>query len=248
MGGRDILPAAAPSAVFTLAGVRHGLRIGLAYAPGITAFGVVFGVLAVQAGLTPWLAALMSTVVYAGTAQMLALNSWATGGLLAVVGAVVAMNARYVLFGAALRPWTRDLPPWAVYLSLFLLVDMNWMEAMRSRNAGGGDFGDFVGIGLTLMVVWVGATAAGAMLGSVVDPRTLGLDFFMIAFFLVLATNLWRGPADIMPTAIAGGTALLIDHIGWGGSSIFLGALAGSLAAAFAPWRPALPAAPPDRR
>lgn len=225
-------PAAAGPARFTLAAVGRGLREGLPFAPGIVAFGLVFGILAVEAGLTPWAATLMSATVYAGTAQMLSLQSWHNAGLITVVLAVLAMNARYVLFGAALRPWMGGLPGWIAYPSLFLLVDMNWMQAMREQAAGRHDAGNFVGIGLTLMVAWVAATAVGAALGSGIDPRALGLDFFLTAFFLILAVSLWRGTADVLPMLVAGAVALILQTIGWSDASIFLGALAGSLSAA----------------
>src|SRR5690606_23566288 len=130
-------------ATFTVTGFARGLRDGIPFSPGIVAFGIVFGILAVEAGLTPWSATVMSTVVYAGTAQMLALQSWHNAGLITVILAVFAMNARYVLFGAAVRPWMRGLPGWIVYPSLFLLVDLNWMQAMREQAAGRRDAGQF---------------------------------------------------------------------------------------------------------
>jgi predicted branched-subunit amino acid permease len=219
-------------ATFTSAGVSRGLRLGLAFAPGIASFAIVFGILAAQAGLSPWLAGFMSFTVYAGTAQMLALHSWSTGGLLAVVAAVLAMNSRYVLFGAAMRPWTQGLPAWVVYASLFLLVVRNWVEAMREQREGRHDVGFFVGIGLTLEVVWTIASIAGAALGSGLDPVRFGLDFFLTAFFLCLAFGLWRGAADILPAVVAALVSLAVVWAGFGGWSIIAGALAGSLAGA----------------
>lgn len=220
------------TAIFTFDAFKRGLREGIPFAPGIFAFGIVFGVLAMEAGLTPWGATVMSTVVYAGTAQLLSLQSWHGAGLTTVVAAVFAMNARYVLFGAAVRPWMRGLPAWIAYPSLFLLVDLNWMEAMREQKEGRHDVGHFVGVGLTLMIVWVIATIVGVVVGSGIDPRAFGFDFFLTAFFLILATSMWRGPADILPAAISGIVAVVLQKIGWGNSSIFLGALAGSLFAA----------------
>lgn len=224
-----------PKATFTAAGFRRGLRAGLPFLPGIAAFAVAFGILAAQVGITPGLAGLMSATVYAGTAQMLALHSWDSGGLLALAGAVFAMNTRYVLFGAALRPWLRGLPAWTVYPSLFFLVDPNWVAAMQEQREGRRDAGFFVGMGVTMFAMWICASVAGAALGSSLDPVRLGLDFFFIAIFLCLAIGLWRGPVDVIPAAVGGLAAVAVGWAGLGGSAVFVGAMAGSLAGAFAP-------------
>ena len=50
-----------------------------------------------------------------------------------------AMNARSVLFGAALQPWMKGVSPFLAYPSLFLLVDPNWATAMREQEEGRND-------------------------------------------------------------------------------------------------------------
>lgn len=232
------------SATFTAAGFRRGFIEGVALLPGMVAFGVVFGVLAGQVGISILGAASMSVFVYAGTAQLLALHSWhAPDLLIAVVVAVVAMNSRYILFGAAMQPWMRGLSPWIAYPSMFLMVDANWATAMQERDAGRRDVAVFAGMGLGCGVGWLAGTIVGTGFGQLLgDTYRLGLDFFLPAFFLSLACGFWKGRADVLPLVIGGAVAIIFDRFVGGSWHVLAGGLAGSLAAAFLP-RPAASAA-----
>lgn len=232
------------SATFTAAGFRRGFIEGVALLPGMVAFGVVFGVLADQVGISILGAASMSVFVYAGTAQLLALHSWhAPDLLIAVVVAVVAMNSRYILFGAAMQPWMRGLSPWIAYPSMFLMVDANWATAMQERDAGRRDVAVFAGMGLGCGVGWLAGTIVGTGFGQLLgDTYRLGLDFFLPAFFLSLACGFWKGRADVLPLVIGGAVAIVFDRFVGGSWHVLAGGLAGSLAAAFLP-RPAASAA-----
>lgn len=219
----------------------RGFREGIGLLPGMIAFGVVFGVLAESVGLSVGGATAMSLFVFSGTAQLLALHSWGAADVLVTsVVAVVAMNARYVLFGAAIQPWMRGVSPWIAYASLFLLVDPNWAAAMRERDAGRHDVGVFVGMGAACMLCWIAGTIAGAGFGALLgDPRRLGLDFFLPAFFLSLACGFWKGRADLLPFAVGAAVAIVFDRFVGGSWHVLAGGLAGSLTAAFLPARKA---------
>ncbi|MBB5752995.1 AzlC family ABC transporter permease [Prosthecomicrobium pneumaticum] len=224
------------SAIFTRAGFRRGFLEGLPLTPGMAAFGLIYGVLAAKAGVGVVTAGVASVVVFAGTAQLLALHSWNSPDVLvASLVAVLAMNARYFLFGAAMQPWMRGLPPHIAYPSLFLLVDANWAAAMKEREEGRNDVAVFVGLGTAFMLGWTAGTLAGAGFGGLLgDTRRLGLDFFLPAFFFVLACGFWKGKADLVPLLVGGGIALAVDAVGGGSWHVLAGGLAGSVAGAYA--------------
>src|SRR5687767_7231491 len=84
---------------FTFAGVRRGLLLGQPLAPGAFLYGVIFGVLASERGLAWFEAALMSLLVYSGSAQLAALQGWSSSPAIApLVATVLLVNARYVLY------------------------------------------------------------------------------------------------------------------------------------------------------
>ena len=101
----------------------HGCRDILPLILGAIPFGVIFGTLAVGAGLTPWQTMGMSSLVFAGSAQFIAITL-ITGG----VGAAVVLlttfvvNLRHALYSAALQPFVRHLPGrWRAPLALSLI-------------------------------------------------------------------------------------------------------------------------------
>lgn len=58
-------------------GFQRGLLATLPLAPGVVAFGLLYGMMARQVGFSPWEAVAMSLVVHAGSAQFTALGMWA---------------------------------------------------------------------------------------------------------------------------------------------------------------------------
>jgi predicted branched-subunit amino acid permease len=166
-----------PDIAFTRAGIVAGMVAGQALAAGVLVYGLVFGVLASEAQLTAVEAFLMSGFIYSGTAQMAALQGWAhTRLLLPAIATILIMNARYVLYGAALRPWMGTLPPHVTYPSLFFLADGNWALSMQRRAAGESDAGFVLGSGLVMFVPWLIGTLAGNLLGSAPFPTRRGSD------------------------------------------------------------------------
>lgn len=224
------------TAPFTWRGLRAGVRGGVTPATTSFVYGLAFGLLADQAGLALGVALAMSALVYSGSAQLVALQAWGDPvPVLTVCAAILAINSRYILVGASLRPWLAGLPPHKTYLTLFFLAEANWAPAMREYRSGGRDAAFLLGSGALMYAAWVSSTGIGHALGRAVDdPRKIGLDFLLPAFFAMMAVALWRGRHDILPFGVAAVVALLVDRLAGGHWYILAGGIAGSLAAA---WR-----------
>ena len=74
---------------------------------------------------------------------------------------VLMMNTRYILMGAALRPWLGTLPTGKAALSLFFLVDGSFVLAMREKAKGNDDGALLLGSGVVSYTGWVVATVVG---------------------------------------------------------------------------------------
>ena len=223
---------------FTINGVRQGvLGVGVLL-PGTAMFAMAFGVMAKAAGLSVGEATLLSGWVYAGGAQMATLQAWADPvPLLAVVLTTVAMNSRYLLLGAAMRPWFGGLPANQSYPSLFVLGDANAAMALRRHADGEGDAAFVLGSGVAMWLVWVAGTAAGHGFGQVLgDPRVLGIDFMLGAFFATMAAGWLERRSNLLPFAVGVLCAVVIDRLLGAPWSILIGAGIGALVAAFT-WR-----------
>lgn len=208
--------------------------------PGIVAFAAAYGTVAAQKGLSLAEAVTMSAVVFAGASQMVALELWrepiGPALALAIWGVVGAINLRLVLMSAALRPWLGGVPATRIYPGLVLLTDADWVIALRYHADGGRDWGVYLGSALTLWIVWWPATLPGYLFGALIDdPRRWALDLVMPAFFVTMLVPLWRGPVKSMPWIVSAAVSTATWALVPGYWFIVAGALAGSLAGAFAP-------------
>jgi len=216
---------------FGWVGLREGYRRCLPVALGVAGYGVVFGVLAREAGLSVAEATLMSATVLAGAAQLIAVELWADPvPVAAVVGTTLVVNLRYVLMGAALRPWFRHLAPRHAYGSVFFTADENWALTMGELRSGSRRGAFLLGSGLAIWSFWVAATIIGATAGGVVgDPTRYGLDFALTAVFLTIAVELWEGRSTAAPWTVAAVVAVLAEASLPGRWYVLCGALAGAL-------------------
>ena len=214
---------------FELAGVRAGFLITLPVGLGVAGYGIAFGILAGEAGLSVAEAALMSATVVAGASQIVAVELWADPlPVVAIVATVFAINLRYSLMGAALKPWFRHLSPAKAYGSLFLMADENWALTMRDLKAGNGRGAFLLGSGIAVWLAWVGSTIVGTYAGGAVeDPTAYGVDFILAAVFVALAVEPWDGASEsLVPWCVALATALVAARLVPGQWYIIAGGLA----------------------
>lgn len=223
---------------WTFPGFRHGALEILPLMPGLFAFGLAFGTVAARKGFSLLDALAMSASVYAGVAQLVALETWPDKLTPAAIGGIVLVTAlissRFLLIGASLRPWLGSQPAAKIYPALFLLVEPNWLMSMRYRANGGSDPAYLVGGGVVIYVIWIVSTAAGYALGtSIGDPHTFGIDMVMPAFFTAMLISMWRGARSSSGMLIGGGVAIAVDFVFGGLWYLIVGALAGSVAGGF---------------
>ncbi|ELY92022.1 AzlC family protein [Natrinema altunense JCM 12890] len=173
----------------------------------------------------------MSATVLAGAAQLIAIKLWETPiPVVAVIGTTFIVNLRYVLMGAALRPWFRQLSPLKAYGSVFFTADENWALTMGKLKSGSRQGAYLLGSGLAIWSFWIIATVIGAIAGDVIgEPSQYGLDFVLTAVFIAIAVGLWDGKSSLLPWTTAFGVAVLSAQYLPGRWYILLGGVVGSL-------------------
>ncbi len=195
-----------------------GVRATIPLLVGASPFGMVFGAVAVQSGLSPAATQAMSALVFAGSAQFIAAGLVATGaGTALIVLTTLIVNLRHALYGLPLAPHLRHLPQrWLAPLA-FWLTDESFLVVIehyrQQRNAVHKQW-YFLGSALAMYVNWqiwtyvgVRAGRAGATLG--LDLRTWGLEFALpLTFIGMLVPTLGSRPM-VACVAAAGLTALL---------------------------------------
>ncbi|HEV7275583.1 MAG TPA: AzlC family ABC transporter permease [Devosiaceae bacterium] len=214
-----------------------GARLFAPVAVSIAAYGLVWGVLARQAGLSVGEVALMSALVFAGASQFVALDMWAPGALPvgAIVLAVAIVNLRMLLMTATLRPLAIGVPKPRALLAVHFVADENWALTMGELAKGRGSLAFLLGSGVLCWAVWLAATLIGRLLGSAIDdPARYGLDFAFTATFIALLLGMWKGKSDSLPWLVAALAAIAASRLLPGNWYIIIGGLLGSLAGALA--------------
>ncbi len=231
----DAAPARTP---FTLAGMWRGVRDALPLAVSVLIYGMIFGLLAKTAQLSMAEAMLMSSFVFSGSAQMVAVNAMEAGriplgtAMFATAATILLLNARYLLYGAAIRPWLGAVSATKAYGTLAVLGDGNWILSMKAAEQGEKDAAYIFGSGAAMFVPWLVGTALGLMAGGIAaDPRALGLDFMLVAFSAALAVGLMKSRGDIAVILVATATAVAADKALPPGFAVISAAAAGGVVA-----------------
>ena len=214
-----------------------GIRMFLPVAVSIAAYGVVWGVLAGQAGLSVLEVALMSGLVFAGASQFVALDMWTPGALpvLSIIIAAGIINLRMLLMPATLRPLVGHLSLPRQLGAMFFVSDEQWAMTMAEVRKGKGSVAFLLGTGALSWFAWMGSTLCGRVLGAFIDdPTRYGLDFAFTATFLALLLGMWRGRGDLVPWIVGALAAILTSRLIEGNWYIIVGGLVGSFAGALA--------------
>ena len=190
-----------------ITGVRDELPLLL----GVFPFGMIYGVLALGAGLAPAAAQAMSSILFAGSAQFITaqLASSATPWVVMVVTAFV-VNLRHALYSASVAPYMQKLSPLWKGLLAYLLTDEAYAVVItRYQRDGleGSPHWYFLGAGLTLWTGWQISTAVGIFLGAQV-PAEWMLDFTLAVTFIALVVPALRDRPGALAALSAGLTAL----------------------------------------
>jgi 4-azaleucine resistance transporter AzlC len=178
---------------------------------GVVPFGMIYGVLALGAGLSPFPAQAMSSVIFAGSAQFMTaqLAGSATPWLVMVI-TVFVINLRHALYSASLAPYLRGLSPLWKGLLAYLLTDEAYAVTI-TRYLRGGDLGHahwyFFGAGLTLWSSWQASTAVGIFLGTQL-PTGWMLDFSLALTFIALVVPRLKDRPAVLAALSAGLVAL----------------------------------------
>lgn len=196
-----------------LAGVRAELPILL----GVIPFGMIYGVLALGAGMPAGAAQAMSVVVFAGSAQFITTQLVHTGAPAAVIVLTAGIvNLRHALYSASVAPYLKTLRPAWKGLLAYLLTDEAYVVTIthyRQIDARGpGEDGQahwfFLGAALALWTGWQASTAAGIFLGAVV-PASWSLDFTLAVTFIALAVPSLQDRPSLAAALSAGVVAVL---------------------------------------
>ena len=181
--------------------------------PGVIPFGMICGVTAIKAGLSPAAAMGMSVFIFAGASQLAAIQLLAQGALPAViVFTALVINLRFAMYSASLAPHFQHLPKRWRWPLAYLLTDQAYaMSINHYLNTSTVPLAHkhwfYLGIASTMWLVWQPATAAGILLGAAV-PSSWSLDFAIPLTFMALLIPGLRDRPTLVAALVGGGVAV----------------------------------------
>lgn len=193
-----------------------GCRAMLPWLAGIVPFGLTIGVTVASSSVDPVVGWLTAPLIYAGSAQLLAVQLLDEGAApLVVIGTVLAVNARLVAYSGAMAPRWQGTSRGFRALAAYWLVDPSYAvgdDGYRRHTDRRAGHAHYLGGAAVLWVAWVAAVAAGTVAGSAVpDARLLALvvPLYLIAEVVRTATTRPAVAAAVVGAAVGlAGTAL----------------------------------------
>lgn len=202
-----------------------GVRDELPLLVGVAPFGMAYGALAIESGISAAMAQAMSAVIFAGASQIVAIELAGSTPAVTLVFTVLLVNLRHMLYGASLAREVATLPVRWRWLLAYLLTDEAYAVtiARYQRDVSPHRHWYFLGAGFALWATWQVTTALGVFAGTAV-PESWSLDFALpLTFIAILIPALNSRPA-LAAAAAAGFVASLGVHWPYG-----LGLLGGAV-------------------
>lgn len=197
---------------------------------GFTFLGIAYGILMNSKGYGVLWTVLMSLIVFAGSAQYVAITF-----LTSVFNPVYALlmtlmiNARHLFYGISMLDKYKDSGKFKPYL-VFGLCDETF-SIVCSVEPPEGINRNWFNFFITLLdhSYWVIGSAIGAVLGSMVSFNTKGLDFVLTALFVVIFVGQWKSQRNHKP-AVIGVLCSIICLVVFGQSSFIIPSMIAILA------------------
>jgi predicted branched-subunit amino acid permease len=220
---------------FDLAAFLQGIRDGIPLAIPAFPFGLVVGFAATQAPISTLAGWSTSQIIFAGSAQLVALELFAAGsaGWL-IVAAVFMINSRHFMYSAAMKSRIEGAPMWFRIIGGYVLMDQlfaiqdAWTEdpPLRFR------MWHWLGCGTLFWTQWQIGVLLGLSFGDVI-PESWGLTFVIPLMFGGLMILSIRNRPGLLAAVVGGSVTIALQGLppGW---ALLIGIIAGVTAGAVA--------------
>ncbi|BCS87847.1 AzlC family ABC transporter permease [Pseudodesulfovibrio sediminis] len=197
---------------------------------GYLPVGAAYGVLAQQAGLSMLNTVLMSILVYAGSAQLIAVALFAVGvSPLSIIATTFVVNLRHLLMSASLAPNLKTWKKWELALFAYQVTDESF--AVHSTRFARGDLNKTTcfGINYIAQASWAVASFAGFMAGSSIpDVEPLGIDYALPAMFIALLVMQTKNKLHILVAGFTGFVSIALVQAGADQWSVIIATVVGA--------------------
>lgn len=190
---------------------------------GYICLGIGFGILLENTGYSFWWAILMSTIIYAGSMQYVAIDLLSGGATLIATALMTLMvNARHLFYGISMLETYKDvgkLKPLLAHTltdetySLLCTPELIPEEVDKKKY--------YVILSLMNQSYWILGSFLGAVLGAALSFNSTGIEFAMTSLFVMIFIEQWETSKDHKP-AITGVVCTLVCLIIFGKGSFLI--------------------------
>ena len=196
-----------------------GFRATLPLVIGAIPFGIIFGAVAVNSGLSPAAALGMSVFVYAGSAQFVGANMVSSGTPIPlIVLTTFVVNARHALYAVTLAPYMKHLPQrWLLPLGFWLTDETFVTVIQRYQEHDASPYKQWFHLGSSVFMYsnWQLSTIVGIVAGqSIQNPERWGLDFALVVTFIGMLVPMLNKRPVLVAAIVAGIFAVLGNGLG----------------------------------
>jgi 4-azaleucine resistance transporter AzlC len=189
-----------------------GVRAEFPLLIGVFPFGMIYGALALNAGLSALASQMMSSIVFAGSSQFVTAQLVSDGAPgLVIILTIAVVNLRHALYSASLAPYLKDVSlRWKVLLSYLLTDEAYAPSIIKYEKEGITNTSHYFlfGAGLALWSIWQISTALGVFLGKAI-PDSWQLDFALPLTFIAMVVPVLKKRPLIAAAVSASLVALL---------------------------------------
>ena len=193
-----------------------GVKAELPMIIGVIPFGMIYGILALNAGLPASAAQAMSVIIFAGSSQFISAQLFSLSVPAVInVFTIGVINLRHALYSASISPYLEKLPNRWKWSLAYLLTDEAYAVTILHYQEEGDDRNKhwfFLGAGLTLWTTWQLSTATGIFLGASV-PESWSLDFAIALTFIALTVPAIKDRASLGAALSAGVVAVIAFNL-----------------------------------
>ena len=197
---------------------KNGCMQELPLMLGVFPFGIAFGILGVDSGLSFLQTMIMSSIVFAGASQILFAQLIASGSPYGIlVSSVAVVNLRHILYGLSLRNYLKNLSlRWRIILSYLITDESFAISYKRFSERKSSKFMHYhlLGSGITLWFTWQISTFLGIWFGHFI-PEYFNLEFAIPLSFLAIITLSTKKIEEIFVIFISSLLTLILKDLPW---------------------------------
>jgi 4-azaleucine resistance transporter AzlC len=169
------------------ADIRLGASAAWPICLGYFPIGLALGVLAQQAGVPWWAMAMMSLLVFAGSAQFICVAMLvASASPAAIIFTTFVVNLRHVLMSSALAVHLQGVGRRFLALYAYGVTDESFAVNLSRFRTGGWNRWRALAVNQIANATWITATVCGVLVGQFVPAGAFGIDYALTSMFICL--------------------------------------------------------------